>query len=242
MVFTTKKIALTALMTALTAVLTLAAVPLPGGGYYNFGDIVIFVSSATLGPLLGALTGGLGGALGDLCLGYTLYAPFTLVIKAAEGLVAGLVFKALKKLFDKGQNRVKKGLFLTVSGIVGGLTMAAGYFVAEGLLLAEGRWQGGIVNLPWNILQGALSAVVSALLLTVFRLDKLFDKVLRYRRESSGTKEDFKHEDSTHAESGTADAESETADAESGTSRQDNKAAQKKSKTECQENETAQKR
>lgn len=235
MVFTTKKIALTALMTALTAVLTLAAVPLPGGGYYNFGDVVIFVSSATLGPLLGALTGGLGGALGDLCLGYTLYAPFTLVIKAAEGLVAGLVFKALKKLFDKGQNRVKKGLFLTVSGIVGGLTMAAGYFVAEGLLLAEGRWQGGIVNLPWNILQGALSAVVSALLLTVFRLDKLFDKVLSYRRESSGTKEDFKHKDSAHAES-------ETADTERGTSRQDNKAAQMESKTECQENETAQKR
>lgn len=86
-------------MSALTAVLTLAAIPLPGGGYYNFGDAVVFVSAATLGPVSGAFVGGLGGALGDLVLGYTFYAPFTLVIKAAEALVAGLVFRALKRLF-----------------------------------------------------------------------------------------------------------------------------------------------
>lgn len=210
MVLTTKKIALTALMTALTAVLTLAAVPLPGGGYYNFGDAVIFVSSATLGPFLGALTGGIGGALGDLCLGYTLYAPFTLAIKAVEGLVAGSVFKALKTVFNKGGNRVKNALFLTVSGIVGGLLMAAGYFVAEGLLLAEGRWQGGIVNLPWNVLQGVLSAAVAAVLLSLLRADKLIDKVLLSRQGNADLKDGCAHNETQEAqekESGTENKE-----------------------------------
>lgn len=198
MTLRTKKLALTALMAALTAVLTLASVPLPGGGYYNFGDVAIFIAAAALGPVAGAFAGGLGGALGDLILGYTFYAPFTLVIKALEGLIAGLLFKAFKSAFIKDGGTVKKVVFSAVSNVVGGLIMAAGYFLAEGLLLAEGKWQGGLVNLPWNILQGALSAVVAAVVLFVGRLDVLFDKVF-YRsgnRSEKDEKEESKQDDS----------------------------------------------
>ena len=185
MTLRTKKLALTALMAALTAVLTLASVPLPGGGYYNFGDVAIFIAAAALGPVAGAFAGGLGGALGDLILGYTFYAPFTLVIKALEGLIAGLLFKAFKSAFIKEGGRVKKAVFSAVSNVGGGLMMAAGYFLAEGLLLAEGKWQGGLVNLPWNILQGALSAVVAAVVLFVCRLDVLFERTISSRNKKA---------------------------------------------------------
>lgn len=185
MTLRTKKLALTALMAALTAVLTLASVPLPGGGYYNFGDVAIFIAAAALGPVAGAFAGGLGGALGDLILGYTFYAPFTLVIKALEGLIAGLLFQAFKSAFIKDGGRVKKAVFSAVSNVVGGLMMAAGYFLAEGLLLAEGKWQGGLVNLPWNILQGALSAVVAAVVLFVCRLDVLFERTISSRNKKA---------------------------------------------------------
>lgn len=185
MTLRTKKLALTALMAALTAVLTLASVPLPGGGYYNFGDVAIFIAAAALGPVAGAFAGGLGGALGDLILGYTFYAPFTLVIKALEGLIAGLLFKAFKSAFIKECGRVKKVVFSAVSNVVGGLMMAAGYFLAEGLLLAEGKWQGGLVNLPWNILQGALSAVVAPVILFACRLENVIKKTLNYPRKKS---------------------------------------------------------
>ena len=185
MTLRTKKLALTALMAALTAVLTLASVPLPGGGYYNFGDVAIFIAAAALGPVAGAFAGGLGGALGDLILGYTFYAPFTLVIKALEGLIAGLLFKAFKSAFIKEGGTVKKVVFSAVSNVVGGLIMAAGYFLAEELLLAEGKWQGGLVNLPWNILQGALSAVVAAVVLFVCRLDVLFERTISSRNKKA---------------------------------------------------------
>lgn len=185
MTLRTKKLALTALMAALTAVLTLASVPLPGGGYYNFGGVAIFIAAAALGPVAGAFAGGPGGALGDLILGYTFYAPFTLVIKALEGLIAGLLFKAFKSAFIKDGGRVKKAVFSAVSNVVGGLMMAAGYFLAEGLLLAEGKWQGGLVNLPWNILQGALSAVVAAVVLFVCRLDVLFERTISSRNKKA---------------------------------------------------------
>lgn len=185
MTLRTKKLALTALMAALTAVLTLASVPLPGGGYYNFGDVAIFIAAAALDPVAGAFAGGLGGALGDLILGYTFYAPFTLVIKALEGLIAGLLFKAFKSAFIKEGGTVKKVVFSAVSNVVGGLIMAAGYFLAEGLLLAEGKWQGGLLNLPWNILQGALSAVVAAVVLFVCRLVVLFERTISSRNKKA---------------------------------------------------------
>ena len=73
-------IVFTALMTALTTVLTLASIPL-ASGYYNFGDIPIFMSACLLGPIPALITGAIGAMLGDIILGYTAYAPFTLIIK-----------------------------------------------------------------------------------------------------------------------------------------------------------------
>ena len=185
MTYRTKKLALTALMSALAAALTLVSVPLPGGGYYNFGDVAIFIAAAALGPLFGAFVGGLGGALGDLILCYTFYAPFTLVIKAIEGLLAGALFKVFKKAFIKKEGRVKKVFFSILSNLAGGLVMAAGYFLAEGLLLAEGKWQGGLVNLPWNVLQGAVSAAVAPVILFVCRLENVINKTLNFPRKKS---------------------------------------------------------
>lgn len=191
MTIATRKIALTAVFSALSVVLTLVSVPLPGGGYYNFGDVPVFAATATLGPILGALVGALGGALGDLCLGYTLYAPFSLIIKAVEALIAGAIFGALRKTLAKDVGRAKKTAACFASCLAGGVVMAAGYFLAEGLLLAEGRWQGGIVNLPWNVLQGAVSAMLASVLLFPFRIETAIEKVLygSGKRDGDGGKD-----------------------------------------------------
>lgn len=168
-------IVFTALMTALTTALTLASVPLPlASGYYNFGDIPIFMSACLLGPIPALITGALGAMLGDIILGYMAYAPFTLVIKALEGVIAGLLFKLISKAVKK---QVPQTIFYCLGSIVGGLEMALGYFLAEGLLLAEDSWTGGIANLPFNILQGTISAVVAAVLLYACQLKRVFDKI-----------------------------------------------------------------
>ena len=71
-----------AMMTALCAVLTsVVKIPSPMGGYFNLGDCGVLLSAWLLGPAWGAAAAGLGSALSDL-LGYPLYAPATLVIKA----------------------------------------------------------------------------------------------------------------------------------------------------------------
>lgn len=172
-------------MTALTTVLTLASVRYPtGSGYYNFGDIPIFMSACLLGPLPALITGAIGAMLGDLILGYTMYAPFTLLIKALEGVIAGLLLKIIAKIFKK---QVPQAVLYCLGCIVGGLEMAFGYFIAEGLLLAEDSWTGGFVNLPFNLLQGAISAVVTTVLLYACRLKQIFEKI--YYRNPQTTEE-----------------------------------------------------
>ncbi|MDE6276247.1 MAG: ECF transporter S component [Clostridia bacterium] len=173
-------IVFTALMTALTTALTLASVPYPtGAGYYNFGDIPIFMSAGLLGPIPALVTGAIGAMLGDVILGYMIYAPFTLIIKALEGLIAGLIFMIVKKFVKK---HAPQSILYCIGNIAGSLVMALGYFLAEGVLLAQDSWTGGILNLPFNILQGVISAVVTAVLLYPCQLKKIFEKI--YYRNS----------------------------------------------------------
>lgn len=174
----TRSTVFTALAVALTTVFTLISIALPGGGYYNFGDLAIFVAAIILGPLSGTLAGAIGAGIGDAILGYFSYLPFTLVIKALEGAIAGLIAKAAIKFFrDKDKGFTLEAVITTLGNLLGGLLMAGGYFLADGLLLAEGKWSGGIVNLPWNILQGVISSLLATLLLYVFRLKKTLTKI-----------------------------------------------------------------
>ena len=174
----TRRVVFTALTVAMTTVLTLVSIALPGGGYYNFGDLAIFVSAIVLGPVSGLITGAIGAALGDVILGYFAYVPFTMIAKALEGLIAGLIAKAAVKYSKKFHKSEMLEAFLsTLGNLLGGLVMAGVYFLAEGLLLAEGKWSGGIVNLPWNLLQGTISAIFAGLLLFALRLKKPLTKV-----------------------------------------------------------------
>ena len=118
----TLTVAQAGIMAALVAVATFAVqVPIPATkGYLNFGDIMIFASALIFGPIVGGFAGGVGSALSDVAGGYaSTYAPFTLIIKGAEGIIAGLIAK-------RGS---KKRNVLAVA--VAGVEMVSGYFLAE---------------------------------------------------------------------------------------------------------------
>lgn len=63
-------------------------------GYFNLGDSMIFLTSLLFGPFVGCIAGGVGSMLSDLFLGYTVYAPATLVVKGFEGLLTGLLYRS----------------------------------------------------------------------------------------------------------------------------------------------------
>jgi len=90
-----------AVMSALVAVGTLIIrIPNPMGGYFNVGDVMIFVSALTFSPLIGGVAGGLGSAIADI-IGFPLFVVPTLIIKGLEGLIAGIISSCTKVIKEE---------------------------------------------------------------------------------------------------------------------------------------------
>src|SRR3972149_2613219 len=85
------QISLMAVMTALVAVGTfIVRIPNPMGGYFNVGDVMVFVAALTFNPLVGVFAGGVGSAIADM-IGFPMFAVPTLIIKGLEGVLAGFI-------------------------------------------------------------------------------------------------------------------------------------------------------
>ncbi len=67
-------------------------------GFFNLGDSGVYIAALIGGPLVGALGGGIGSALADIFLGYSWYAPGTLIIKGIEGYIVGITYMKLRNL------------------------------------------------------------------------------------------------------------------------------------------------
>ena len=88
------RVAYAAVFTALVAAATiLLAVSIPAtGGYFNFGEIMVYSTAMLTGPYVGAIAGGVGSAISDALLSPG-FAPGTLVIKGLEGFLVGYLYK-----------------------------------------------------------------------------------------------------------------------------------------------------
>jgi len=65
-------------------------------GYFNVGEIGVYISALIFGPYVGAFAGGVGSALADIATGYSIFAPGTFVIKGCEGFLAGILLRRIK--------------------------------------------------------------------------------------------------------------------------------------------------
>lgn len=147
-------IALIVVMTALVSVGTLIVrIPNPMGGYFNVGDVMIFVTALTFGPFIGGVAGGLGSAIADI-IGFPLFAIPTLVVKGLEGLIAGIVANK-KRLYRD---------FLAV--IIAGIEMIIGYFLVEVYLWGVG---GALAEVPANIAQIAIGGLIGIPIALILR-------------------------------------------------------------------------
>lgn len=148
------QLSLMAVMSALVTVGTLVVrIPNGLGGYFNIGDVMIFVTSLTFNPLISGVAGGLGSAIADI-IGYPLFALPTLVIKGFEGLIASLIAN-------------KKSVFRDVLAVVvAGAEMVTGYFLVELYLYGTG---GALGEIPANIAQIAIGGLIGIPVALVLR-------------------------------------------------------------------------
>ncbi|MCS7110201.1 MAG: ECF transporter S component [Candidatus Caldarchaeum sp.] len=147
----------TALVTAATMVLSVYF-PLTRG-YFNLGETMVYLAALVGGPFVGAFAGGVGSAVADVLLGYTVFAPGTLVIKGAEGAVAALLYRRLRKL------DVPRALILSAMmvGVYFGILVSVGIFLMSGLVevtvYAAGTFQLLVSPFTWVFLALLGSAV-----------------------------------------------------------------------------------
>jgi len=100
---TAVQIAFTAVSTSLVCIATIVFsiyVPLTRG-FFNIGETMIYTTALIFGPFVGSFAGGVGSMLADVLLGYSYYAPATLVIKASEGAIVGLIARKRPKFGSK---------------------------------------------------------------------------------------------------------------------------------------------
>jgi uncharacterized membrane protein len=157
------QIAVTAMLAALTCVATMVIrIPSPMEGYVNLGDTVVGEYAMIMGPLWGAAAGGIGSMLADVLSGYAHYAPGTLVIKSLMVVVAWYTAYGIRKTGHRFLGEVG-------GSIVAELVMVVGYFGYASLLLGKGL--AAAASIPGNLVQGAIGAVVSLVL--VVALEKV---------------------------------------------------------------------
>ncbi len=150
-------------LTAVTAVFTLLIrIPIaPTRGYINLGDVAIFFTAFTFGPITALISGGLGTAIADLLSGYAQWAPISLVIHGLQGLAAGLIVRKHIIKFrqnadntaESDEHREKGGRKILISlaaGLVGTIIMVGLYFLSGAALYGIGP---AAFEIPGNIVQ-----------------------------------------------------------------------------------------
>jgi len=122
------ELAIGAVLAALVCVATLAlTLGIPAtGGYFNIGEIVIYVAALLFGPIVGALAGGVGAAIADALVA-PQFAPGTLIVKGFEGAIVGYLNRSFRLA-----SRPQWGKFIALLGVGIGLFLAITGFLFYG--------------------------------------------------------------------------------------------------------------
>jgi len=132
-------------------------------GVLHLGDSMIFLSAILFGRKKSAIASAVGMCLFDLISGYTLWAPFTFVIKGVMGYIAGNI--AYRKNYNG--NNISNNIFAFV---IAGIWMITAYYLGGAIILTfiskEFALKQALIislkDIPTNILQ-VVGGIVLAL-------------------------------------------------------------------------------
>lgn len=151
-----KDLAITAVCIVLVYVFTAVVnIKLPiaaAGGLIHLGNVPLFIAAILFGKRTGMIAGGIGMGLFDLLSGWTLWAPFTLVIVGCMGLVVGAVTEN-KKSFPR----------YILAMVLACVIKIVGYYIAEGFIY--GNWIAPVSSIPGNLVQIGVAAVITLIII-----------------------------------------------------------------------------
>lgn len=151
------EIVITAMFTALVLVFTAfinIRLPFGGnGGLIHLGNIPLFIAAIIFGKKTGCIAGGIGMGLFDLLSGWTIWAPFTLVIVGLMGFAVGIITENKKN---------HKAAWYLIAITVACLIKIGGYYLAEVILYSN--FVAPLASIPGNIIQVAFAGMITMLI------------------------------------------------------------------------------
>lgn len=151
-----KSLAITAICLVLvyvfTAVVNIRLPFAPNGGLVHLGNVPLFVAAILFGKRTGMIAGGIGMGLFDLLSGWTLWAPFTLVIVGCMGFVVGAITEKRKNMG-----------FIILALIAACAIKIVGYYFAE--VVIYGNWVVPFTSIPGNLIQIGVAAVITFIII-----------------------------------------------------------------------------
>ena len=151
-----KSLAITAICLVLvyvfTAVVNIRLPFAPNGGLVHLGNVPLFVAAILFGKRTGMIAGGIGMGLFDLLSGWTLLAPFTLVIVGCMGFVVGAITEKRKNMG-----------FIVLALIAACAIKIVGYYFAE--VVIYGNWVVPFTSIPGNLIQIGVAAVITLIII-----------------------------------------------------------------------------
>lgn len=155
-----RELAITAISLVLvyvfTAVINIRLPIAANGGLVHLGNVPLFIAAILFGRKTGMIAGGVGMALFDLLSGWTLWAPFTLVIVGAMGFVVGAICYG-KKSYAR----------YIVAMILACAIKIVGYYIAEGFIY--GNWIAPVTSIPGNLVQIGVAAAIVLVVIVPLR-------------------------------------------------------------------------
>ena len=124
----------------------------PNGGLVHLGNVPLFVAAILFGKRTGMIAGGIGMGLFDLLSGWTLWAPFTLVIVGCMGFVVGAITEKRKNMG-----------FIVLALIAACAIKIVGYYFAE--VVIYGNWVVPFTSIPGNLIQIGVAAVITLIII-----------------------------------------------------------------------------
>lgn len=151
-----KSLAITAICLVLvyvfTAVVNIRLPFAPNGGLVHLGNVPLFVAAILFGKRTGMIAGGIGMGLFDLLSGWTLWAPFTLVIVGCMSFVVGAITEKRKNMG-----------FIILALIAACAIKIVGYYFAE--VVIYGNWVVPFTSIPGNLIQIGVAAVITLIII-----------------------------------------------------------------------------
>ena len=160
----TKDITFCGLFIAITFLSTCINITLPlgiKGCLVHFGPAMLILSAYVLRPVHSGLSAGLGMAFYDLMGGWSIWAPFTFVIRFAQ---AFFISHMLKKYSDNKPLRY-------IGLVIGGLIDVVGYYLAESLIYSN--WIVPFASMPAETINYVFGIIVGGALIVAYRKSHL---------------------------------------------------------------------